>query len=86
MTKRHKVGKYCWKVVPIDLLKVVARKLLSAKKKKKQYLKCSKVKNNKTRYVCINSVPLDKLLLIALFPYLLKNWWITCLTLLDTPS
>ena len=75
VTKRHNVDKYCWKVVPIDLLKAeLPVTSICKKKKKKQYLKCSKVKNNKTRYVCITFVPLDKLLLIALFPYLLKNW------------
>lgn len=51
----------------------VARKLLFVNNKKKQYLKYNKVKNNKTRYVCVNFVPLDKLLLIALFPYLVKH-------------
>lgn len=52
----------------------VARKLLFVNKQtKKQYLKYNKVKNNKTRYVCVNFVPLDKLLLIALFPYLVKH-------------
>lgn len=60
-------------MVLIDLLKQSCQKASICKQTKKQYLKYNKVKNNKTEYVCVNFVPLDKLLLIALFPYLVKH-------------
>lgn len=48
VTQRHEVGKHCWKMAPIDVLEAELPESFHVLKKR-QYLKPSKVKHNKTR-------------------------------------